>query len=82
MLNGMHLNEMPQQIDPVAQQKIRRKMVTWYTRMAHKAEFDDQASFESYGDLVRDNMPSLREFLMTTISVPALAAGSRNYGAA
>lgn len=82
MLNGMHLNEMPQAVDPVTQGKVRRNMMAWFVAMGHQTQFDDTASFRSYGDLRLVNKPTLRSYLNETVSVFALVRGGPVNGTA
>lgn len=69
-------------LDATVQAETRRKMFHWFVRMGHQTQFDDEASFVSYGDLVQRRKPSLRQFFLETVSISALAMGSRNYGTA
>ena len=82
MLNGMHLKEMPQVVDPVMQARVRGRMLSWYVNMGHQAHYDDKATYRSHGDLKLAARPTLRDFLKETASVYALSVGSANHGTA
>lgn len=82
MLNGMKLDIMPQGVDPVTQTKVRRRMLTWYVNMGHQTQFDDEASFRSFGDVKLANKPKLRDYLKETTSVIALVRGGKQHGTA
>ena len=83
MLKNMQLATAPTGVvDPVTQGKVRRRMLEWYVSMGHVTHFDDTATRRSHGDLKLANKPTIRDYLIETVSVPALVVGIMSNGTA